>query len=987
MKALRSLGYLLLLMLSSPFRSVSCAQEVLIKHLTVSDGLPDVTVYQALQDPQGFIWMCTRAGVSRFDGKKFTNYTLNDGLAENEILSLAMDSRQRIWFLGLSGTLSYFKDGKFFNAGNDPLLKKMTVANSFTFFYEDKLQRLWFSSLSNYVVIDRDSISSLNLEKRIPFSGGLIINNSGNAVYITNGGYSFDPDSKVLFKGKYTRKDRSGCAYLPDGSILFSANDGIVRQKDTAQELLFAFDESLKNVTVNTLLLSAGGKLWVSTAGKGLYCFDYNDRRVPPKHYLKDINAARLTEDGEGNIWVGTIDDGIYMLQPWYGIARNYNVTNDLESNNVFSVAKDSKGNIYAGMAKGRICVISSTGVSTILINNENLSYDRVLRIFAGANGIFFGSDCGIVRLNVRQNTKRYLGFKGLGGIISDHMPVKDICSYKNGLALCSTSSVYTDTALFNKDWHICPLEMTDGQNTRRYSVFADRNNVLWYSTSSGLYSFDGKRTISHSGINKFITERIISISQTADSTLILATGGQGVLFFKNDSVLAVFAEKDGLAHNICRRVFVHKDDVYISTLGGVTCFRYSKGRVASIRQFNTHNGLASNDINDICVDDSDICVATSGGLTIINAKAIDRASGALPVYITKVKSNDSVLAIGGTCMLSYRQNSLHFEYIGISYRSANDVHYRYRLHTGDTWMETKNTALDFPSLPSGDYNFQLEAGVLHGAWSDARSFAFTIRPPFWKTYWAFAFYVIMLILFFSATAQLFVRQALKKRNAQLKIEEQIINLEQQALQAMMNPHFVFNVMNSIQHYINNNDKLAANLYLSDFAKLIRMNLDISAKRYISIDDEVEYLSLYLSLERLRFGERLTYTVKIDPDIDTDETLIPVMMLQPFIENALWHGILPIKGNGHVQLEIQRQPGNMMKIAITDNGVGMPVKGRGDSSGIKSHTSKGMKMTLHRIDLLGKIFHRKLCLHICDAFPGQENRGTKVEITLPADIA
>jgi LytS/YehU family sensor histidine kinase len=144
------------------------------------------------------------------------------------------------------------------------------------------------------------------------------------------------------------------------------------------------------------------------------------------------------------------------------------------------------------------------------------------------------------------------------------------------------------------------------------------------------------------------------------------------------------------------------------------------------------------------------------------------------------------------------------------------------------------------------------------------------------------------------------------KQQEKLRTTDQNTLLEQQALQAMMNPHFIFNVMNSIQHYINSNEKHKANIYLSDFASHIRTNLDISSKRYIGIDDEVAYLELYLSLESVRFGHLLTYTINVDNAVDGDLTMIPVLLIQPFIENAIWHGIMPKKEKGHLQVDKER---------------------------------------------------------------------------------
>jgi LytS/YehU family sensor histidine kinase len=216
-------------------------------------------------------------------------------------------------------------------------------------------------------------------------------------------------------------------------------------------------------------------------------------------------------------------------------------------------------------------------------------------------------------------------------------------------------------------------------------------------------------------------------------------------------------------------------------------------------------------------------------------------------------------------------------------------------------------------------------------------------------------------------------------------LEEQISGLEQKALQAMMNPHFIFNVMNSIQHYINGNDRQAANLYLSDFAALVRMNLEISNKSFISLFEEIAYLRLYLSLESLRFKNRLDYAISIDPEIDEEETTIPVMVLQPFVENAILHGVVPLTETGLVQINITKENDDLMKVQIIDNGVGYE-HSLESKSGSK-HISRGMKLTRQRLELIGRRSGQQCYVEVKDARQVYMKQGTVVEILLPMNIS
>jgi sensor histidine kinase YesM len=244
----------------------------------------------------------------------------------------------------------------------------------------------------------------------------------------------------------------------------------------------------------------------------------------------------------------------------------------------------------------------------------------------------------------------------------------------------------------------------------------------------------------------------------------------------------------------------------------------------------------------------------------------------------------------------------------------------------------------------------------------------------------------LLLIIILVVILRYRSRKAETKRNEELKIKNQIVLLEQQALQAMMNPHFIFNVMNTIQQAINNSDTYKANVYLSDFAKLIRLNLDISVRSAIPLEEEIAYLQLYLSLEKIRFGDRLSYEISVDTDIDEYETMIPVMLLQPFIENAIWHGILPKSSNGHVQINIKKTEKNSLSITILDNGKGRQEKTSKPALQVKSHISRGMTLTRQRLELIGKITKKEVSLEITDAYPGEENKGTIVKLILPSNL-
>lgn len=943
------------------------AQEITYKHFSFNNGLPSATIYHIIQDKKGFIWLGTDAGVSRFDGNKFVNYTLSDGLSENEILTIGEDSMGRIWFLGFNGTVSYYYEGKIYNRSNNNLIKRLPKTGTLHYFYEDKAHRIWLSSADGYTIIDGNEISFRKADKYTSESGGLVYSTKNN-------------------KLKFIQNFNKGYAYLPDNVLLYTRSDSILTLKESNTELLLRMNNELSKSVITGLSMSADKKLWISTGGSGVHKYDCNDLQKPPERYLEDKVLGSITTDREGNIWVGSINDGVYMLQPRHGIARTYNSTNSMLSNNIYSVIRTNNGNIYAGMDSGKVCVINSKGIKIIPLINPGYAHNRVTALESVQHDLLAGSDKGLIHYNPEIGANHFLLFGNKGNKDIEKRAIKDICITNNGIGICEGYSVST-CQLNSKVGHEAEIvKKIDTNIARKYCIFSDVENTLWYSAAGGLYSFDGKTLKYHPVINNYSTEKITAIDQTNDSTLILATYGNGILMYKNGRITNVLNKESGLSNDICKRISIHKNNVHVATANGLTVFAYNNGTINNIHYYTTAYGLESNNINDVFATDSVICVATSGGLTLLNAFAnIEKAQPPV-LYINSAKCLNETIKTDSSYTFNYKQNSLHFNYIAISFRAPESIKYRYRIDKNDEWLYTRNTSVDLLYLPTGNYEFELSARVLDSEWSEPVKFTFTIAPPFWRTYIFYLSVVIFLGIGLFIALRFRSRKAETKRNEELKIKNQIVLLEQQALQAMMNPHFIFNVMNTIQQAINNSDTYKANVYLSDFAKLIRLNMDISVRSAIPLEEEIAYLELYLSLEKIRFGDRLSYNISVDKDIDEYETMIPVMILQPFIENAIWHGILPKSTNGHVQISIKKAAKESLMITIRDNGKGLQHTLPKPTLQVKSHISRGMSLTRQRLELIGKITKKEVSLEITDAYPDEINKGTMVRLILPATL-
>jgi hypothetical protein len=351
----------------------------------------------------------------------------------------------------------------------------------------------------------------------------------------------------------------------------------------------------------------------------------------------------------------------------------------------------------------------------------------------------------------------------------------------------------------------------------------------------------------------------------TDDSLLWIGTPSNGVVIYDGTKVIGhiTTAKYMGYHGAICRRVIAgKKNEVWVATNGGISKIKYSFSdslAIENITPINTTDGLLSDDVNDVAVADSIVYVATSHGLTILNENELIAASS-VPIYVSSIRINDRDSVIhDDEYHLNYLQNNLKIEYVGVSPPSSGYLRYQYRLlgAGNDRWQTTANSSIEFRSLSPGSYIF--EAVVLDKFGNKSQSVArvrFQITPAFYMTIW---FWVLVMVLVLAAGFYI-IRARFRRQQRQFEKEQglnnKIIELEQQALKAQMNPHFIFNCLTSVQHFVNKEDLYSANMYLSNFAKLIRKTLDLSGEQYISLDKEVAYLQNYVQLEKMRFQEK-----------------------------------------------------------------------------------------------------------------------------------
>ncbi|MCW3077325.1 MAG: hypothetical protein JWO32_1934, partial [Bacteroidetes bacterium] len=321
----------------------------------------------------------------------------------------------------------------------------------------------------------------------------------------------------------------------------------------------------------------------------------------------------------------------------------------------------------------------------------------------------------------------------------------------------------------------------------------------------------------------------------------------------------------------------------------------------------------------------------------------------------------------------------------GLSFRDKGDLTYRYKLEGLDTsWVFTKYTSIKYQALPPGKYKFIVSVSNHDKLYSESKNFEIIIIPGWWQTVWFKAIVILMFIICMFFILRWYFKKLRGREEEKNKFQHKISEAELKALRAQMNPHFIFNAIASVQYFISGNDPKSSQKYLSKFAKLIRYVVDNSKPETIPLKTEIEALTLYLELESLRFENKFEYEIKLEDHIDLNFTQIPSMLIQPFVENAIWHGLMHKKTKGKIIISFYLKD-NLLECTIHDDGVGRKKsKEMKTESALKNHKSIGMALTRERLEILNQIYNITLDYSVQDTInKNNEVTGTIVKIQIP----
>ncbi len=919
---------LLFLLLLNPL----WGQYPFYSNYTINNGLPSNKIYNILEDRNGFIWVCTDLGVSKFDGVNFVNYTSNEGLPDNEILGIFEDQKGRIWFNSFSSEPSYYFNGKIYNSTNDPFLKRVKdykneernyyfivqKNNSMAFLirqnntrwiigkdiqdievkFKDEMRSYLFQNILYENSLGFHSLSRLEL---LTWQKGDSIKIEDNKIWGMSINYSKAPKNYIY--GLLNQTNASNV-------LRFDMNNG--------HKALFPVHSKYNRIYDNN------GEFILTTDHSYSIVNDSFNRII--EHVDLPFRFDFIYTDHKKNRWFSTPDNGLYFIHynAPINIALKYPLNRGIlaiqNTQNVITLRTESNG----------LLELQLNGQTELKFLDT--IHKRTRGFAATSDYYIIGSDGGIVLTDKK--------FKHPTRI--SRQAVKDIEPYSDDKVLIATAN---NCYIFDEH------KLIEIYDKRTYAICKIDDQNIWLGGFHGIVKVQKKDTVYNNNpiqLDPLIDRsRIVDIKCDKKGNIWIATDQKGVFFYSKKYGIKRFSQnsdsKYNLMSDVCFEIQVAEDNsIWLSTQNGICKITYNDGLLLSdfqLQNISLSEGIPGKIVNSVAFIDKKILLATPDGVYLYNPLP-NTISDISNTIITEVKINNQIFSNTLT-NLPYNLNNIIISYSASFINAGSQYKFKYRVkELNNAWVETNNLQVPLLGLEPGNYTFEICAVNAQGKTGKLSVLNIQINAPWFKQMWFIALCSIIVI-----SSIVYYLQLLKDK---VKLSNNLILMRLRILRAQMNPHFVFNALSNIQQLIFLKEHNLANTYIGTLASIMRKSLDYSNKEYITLDKEIEYTISYLEIEKLRFTDKFDYTLECSIDTKTQESLyVPPLLIQPMVENSIKHAFKGMQQKGLLQLKIEKTSDNHLQYTIIDNGCGF------DSKDV-SLKEYGIGITKERIELLYK---------------------------------
>jgi ligand-binding sensor domain-containing protein len=969
--------------------------------LTVRDGLPQSFVSGMFQDDNGFLWVSTLNGLGRYDGRSFKNYVHlpsdTSGISSNIILYLFDAGNKELWLCYMDGRIDQFNTvtGNVVHLWkNKHFVRLKNESGNFKTLLRNNKGSAWMMAGDGGIFeIDLQkkttvhlSPADLHLQEKVL---GMAVRNEKLLLLTKTRLVSCNENTRVNTSIPYPFKSISqavpGISYSPgvraNGDLLLSDASGI---KIWNPERSFFKQVSFRR--------STPGKSKAAFDHRGNYFFE-NDTAIcllrPDNSFtgwsainrsVKGIPTS-LFIDRSGVMWVGTNGFGMRQYNLFKtglpGYESQYSFVRDVLAHTNTLPSAISKTFLANSVPFANRSATQNDSVWITDIHQYRTEPRLALFHNNQINEKIFRSAGGGSAKEIQEITFLATGAYGhLWGINQRFQPV-----------------------LFDKQqmrYHLSPAINTDANEDVNGMVTND-NRIFYISTTKNLYYYNRLTGLTQKLTGSLPSNDLLHICNDPEdnSVLWIGTLSDGLIRFdKHTRKTQLFSTATGLPNNTIYGIVAGNDGLlWCSSNKGI--FAFNK-RSQTARSFTSRDGLTDDEFNRhyyMVLPGGELAFGGPAGYTIFNPSKLESDAFDPAVVITDLSINNEpyrqepaseVKALH----LRHNQNFINVVFTALQFDFPEKIQYRYMLEGLDhNWIITGNdNKAAYTSLPPGNYTLLLSATNTAGKWSThTASVKIFIAQPFWNTWWFYlgaGVFVFLLLYLFVKTR---IRSIQKTQAQKMMFERKAMELHALALRAQMNPHFIFNCLNSIKALIQEKQSQNAVSYLTTFSVLIRRQLSNKSNE-ISLHDELETCRLYLELEAMRFGDHLRYSITPYEDEELGHTKVPPLILQPIVENAIIHGLLPSEKGGMINVSVYRE-GDYCVCAIKDNGIGRAGAQLNKQKSTQLHRSEGLHLLEERIAVNSRINGHINSLETIDlSDPEGKAAGTLVIIKFYIDV-
>ncbi len=922
------------------------AQEVYYEQYTDSDGLPSMTTYNIVQDSTGILWVGTENGLVSYDGEKFENYTHSD-LTDNDMISVIIGADGCPLFLNLSNQLGMVKDKKivklydfnknynykifssrsknychkilsykdsvvynvvsfkeqdstaFQNVAKFKILRNRDESKSKSVVWNNPQYSMYYGLENNEAVLYIDSLQDQMVSKnQIKFKKFRSTNLEGyqsiQHAKINEDHYCLTSTYQCIrvdssFVNRYSISDNKNLVVVDNLHFIFNSDSLTVFDSNTGLSKVL-----IKGVIVNTVFMDREKSLWISTRKSGLLKI--------PNYFLRTMS---IKEESQDISKILPFEDGIIIF--WNDRFRVFSK----EMNQLFYKNFGTNEKSTGVILNGEIIVISDN--EYLVSKNGNLVFNQY---------------------ELNEEVDNFA------------TSIKDIALFKDHLTVATNDRVrFANKTNGSYQYDLNKTILNIG---RLYEIeYLPQHDKLFAGTSKGLFTID-ETFSANQYVEELKNQSISSILEAHDSSIWVGTQNNGLYRIKDDVVVDKFTEASGdLLSNTINSIALRDSFIYAATTKGVT--RINTHTTTAISK-NKSDGLPSDYITELCVFNEKIWLGIGKNIVMVDDIFFQTKNIPPKLSLSQVYKNYQPIDFVNGMKFNHDENKIDIVLNNISLNSGNNKSIKYRIQNLDTtWIQINESTLRLPALDEGKYQLEIVGIDASGIESKPKYLFFEIMPPWWNTYWAWFIWIGSGLGIITLIFNYRIRQEVQKRSYLTQINE----IKDQALQLQMNPHFIFNSLNAIQGFIGTDDEELAMNYLARFARLIRLIFEHSKGSTISLEEELEFIRLYLNLEKLRFKDKVNIEITVDPEVENTKDMInvPPLLIQPIVENSFKHGLFHKKGIGHLSIDYSMNQ-DFLQVTIEDDGIGRIESGKLKERNSEKHVSSGIKTTIERIKLL-----------------------------------